>query len=54
MAAGVVEKRIEAPWIKKGRGRQIQFTEKVEEGATELDDIGNTRDMKGAAEEVQF
>jgi hypothetical protein len=33
MSAGVVEKRIEAPWIKKGRGRQIQFTEKVEEGA---------------------
>lgn len=46
MAPGVVEKRIDAPWIKKGRGRQIQFTEKLEEGAAELDDIGNTRDLK--------
>ncbi len=46
MSPGVVEKRIEAPWIKKGRGSQIQFTEKVEEGAAELDDIGNTRDLK--------
>lgn len=29
MTPTIVEKRIDAPWIKKGRNKNIQFTEKL-------------------------
>jgi hypothetical protein len=47
MSPSIVEKKIDAPWIKKTRNRNIQFTEKLEESGAELDDIGNTKSMKG-------
>jgi hypothetical protein len=47
MSPSIVEKKIDAPWIKKTKNRNIQFTEKLEESGVELDDIGNTKSMKG-------
>jgi hypothetical protein len=50
LTPALIEKKIEAPWIKKIKNKTIQFTEKLEESLCELDDIANSKAFKEPAE----